>query len=54
MPFGDAPSGVPFVEVALEPVDLTMRVLPVLVDSWNPTLEHDIPRHLYKEKKELN
>jgi hypothetical protein len=35
-----------FVVVALELVDLIETVLPLVVDPWNPTLEHDVPpRH---------
>ncbi|KAK1681165.1 hypothetical protein QYE76_042013 [Lolium multiflorum] len=43
-------SRVPFVAVAAELVHLFLALLPLLVHSWNPPLEHDVVRHLYGHK----
>ena len=46
------PSGVPFVTVTAESVNLSPTLLPVIVDSGNLTLVHDIPRHRYAVVKQ--
>ena len=46
------PSGVPFVTVTAETVNLSPTLLPVVVDSKNLTLVHDIRRHLYAQAKQ--
>jgi hypothetical protein len=43
-------SRVSFVAVAAELVHIFLTVLPLLVDSWSPTLEHHVVRHLYGHK----
>ena len=45
------PSGLPFVTVTAEMVNLSLTLLPVVVDSGNLTLVHDIPRHRYAVAK---
>ena len=49
--FGLGPSGVPFVTVTAESVNLSPTLLLVVVDSGNLTLVHDIPRHRYAVAK---